>query len=380
MPATTMEPLSPSHPPSLPPQARFRRPHGPSPAQRGGSQAGAVGGRRIRFTLPLLAVLATTGAGGCSPYPDDGEFLAGVVYSANFMASVRTIDRLSAVGRGVGAAPLAPYTVVATTRGSETTRAVSSSSAASAPFWTDGGKRQPLARSSAQTVYVFDSACSAPPNYQYDERLDLIRQDRQYPLFSDLPEVLSTNNGKGGRTGAYSAVVEVVHLRGSGSLPCQSIKRLETAQSRIGKDLTEVRREYRLFQAIDPMIASVPLPVQLGFYNQLVVPYIDMGPVPLEPDGNAFRTMPLYRVTDSKGAASTVVMGQSDEAGPAYSPICRDYTLQLAAGATAPLDAADPALRTATKTDNLASCLVCRTVDAEGTIDCPFANSQAGQP
>jgi hypothetical protein len=102
-----------------------------------------------------------------------------------------------------------------------------------------------------------------------------------------------------------------------------------------------------------------------------------MGPVPLEPDGQSFRTMPLYKFNDSKGNPGWIVtFGQAAEAGPAYSPICRDFTLPFMTGMSAPLDANDPVLRLATKTENLSSCLVCRTVDAMGGIDCPFTNSQ----
>lgn len=345
--------------------------------------ASLAGPCRSARRLPFYGLLAVFGLTACSPYPDDGEFLAGVVYSANFLAGVKALDRLPAVGRGRGVAEFAPYTVLATTRGSESGRAVAPTTPASAPFWTNGGKRQPLARDSAQKVYQIDTGCSAPPNYSFDDRLDLIRLDRQYPIFSDIPEVLSTNAGRGGRTGAYSAVVEVIHLAGSGALPCQSIKRLDTVQSRIGQDLREVRREYRLLQIIDPVLVPGPpfLPTQLGFYNQLVVPYIDMGPVPLEPDGSAFRTMPLYRLSNAANMSlGAVVFGSSDEAGPAYSPICRDYTLQLASGATPPLDAGDPALRAAAKTENLASCIVCRTADKDGNLDCPFASSQVVSP
>ena len=333
--------------------------------------------------LGLLLVGSVLPGAGCSPYPDDGEFLAGIVYSANFLAGVKALDRVPAVGRGRGAGEFAPYTVLTTTRASEGARSVSSSSPASTPFWTNGGKRQPLDRASAQTVYQLDSGCAGPPNYSYDERLDLIHLDRQYPIFADIPEVLSTNSGRGGRTGSYSAVVEVVHLAGSGAIPCQSIKRADTVTSRIGLDLREVRREYRLLQIIDPLLlpATPPLPTQLGFYNQLVVPYIDMGPVPLEPEGTAFRTMALYRLTNAAGMSlGSVVFGRADEAGPAYSPICRDYTLQLAMGALPPIDVLDPVLRMATKTENLSSCIVCRTLDADGLIDCPFANSQAVAP
>lgn len=332
-------------------------------------------GRAKAGVLLLGAALGTT-LGACSPYPDDGEFLAGVVYSTNFIAGVKNIATLPAVGRSLGPTPggIYPYSVVATTSASGAMTAVSTSSPATSPFWNNNGKRQPLDRASAQPVYVFDGGCAAPNNYQFDSRLDLIRLDRQYPIFQDIPEVLSTNGGKAGRTGAYSAVVEVIHLSRSGAMPCQSIKRFDTAQARIGADgdLTEGAHEYRLYQIFDPAIAAPPLPMQLGFYNQLVVPYIDMGPVPLEPDGKSFRTMPIYKATPA--GAFSLVFGSPGEAGPTYSPICRDYTLPM--GTALPWDATDPVLQKAVKTENLSSCVVCRTLDDMGNMDCPFANSQ----
>jgi hypothetical protein len=336
----------------------------------------------LAASLPATATLTLLLAGGCSPYPDDGEFLAGVVYAGNFIAGVKTIAQLPAVGRGAGPLPYAPYAIVATSSGSSSTGTVSNAAPATAPFWTNGGKRQPLSRSSAAPVYVFDSSCSSPPDYSFDDRLDLLRLDRQFPIFSDLPEVLPNSGGKAGRSGAYSAIVEVIHVTASGRLPCQSIKRFDTAQNRVGDggDLSEVGREYRLFQIIDPAIAVAPLPYQLGFFNQLIVPYVDMGPVPLDPDGQTFRTMPLYKFTDSKGNTPWVVtLGQAAEAGPAYSPICRDFTLPYVATMTGPVDANDPLLRLAVKTESLSSCLVCRTTDAMGGIDCPFASSQVGR-
>ncbi len=311
---------------------------------------------------------------GCSPYPDDGEFLAGVVYANGFIAGVKSITKTPAVGRGMGQNGY--YTVISTTRGSDSGIAVTKDAPAVSPFWNNAGKRQPLDKSSAQPVYVFDSGCAAPLNYKFDDRLDLIRRDRQYPLFSDIPEVLSANAGKAGRTAAYSAIVEVIHISASGALPCQSIKRFDTAKGRLGEDgdLHEGEHEYRLFQIIDPAIA-VPLPVQLGFYNQLVVPYIDMGKVPLDKDGKTFLTMPLFKLLDAKNAVTwTVTLGESAEAGSTYSPICRDYTMP--AGMTLPIDASDPVLQTATRTESLASCLVCRTLNSQGNLDCPFANSQ----
>lgn len=327
--------------------------------------------------LGLLAGVALL-AGGCSPYLDDGEFLAGVVYAANFISGVKQLDTLPAVGRGQAAGSFAPYTVIATTQGATSPTAVSAMAAASSPFWTDG-KRKPLDRKSAQQVYVLDSACVAPADYRFDERLDLIRQDRQYPLFADIPELLTANAGKAGRTAGYSAIVEIIHLTAPTDLPCQSIKRFDTAQGRIGEDLTEVRREYRLLQIIDPGIALQPLPVQLGFFNQLLVPYLDLGPVPLSSDGTSFVAMPLYKATDKNKKTQVVVAGTALEpAQPGtggYSPICQDYTLTML-DQLPPPDATDPAYKAAKKTDALSSCLVCRTLDAAGHLSCPFAQSQ----
>lgn len=341
----------------------------------------------LLMSMSMSTSLAATLA-GCSPYPDDGEFLAGVVYSANFIAGVKNLSQTGAVGRGTARNEIYPYTVISTTSADRGGLTLSSSTAAVSAFWTNGGKRQPLDRKNAQQVYVFDSGCAAPRDYQYDDRLDLIRRDEQYPLFLDIPEVLSTNAGRPGRvgTGAYSAIVEIIHLSGPGNIPCQSIKRFDTAKARIGErgDLHEGRHEYRLFQVFDPAIAMPPLPYKLGFYNQLVVPYIDMGPVPLEDDGQTFRTMPLYRVKISASKTETVVFGLPSEAGSDYSPICRDYNLTLQSGMMLPLDATDPLLKKmALKTENLASCLVCRTLppagDGSTQFDCPFVTTE-GMP
>ena len=338
--------------------------------------------------LGAAALLLTAAASGCSPYPDDGEFLAGIVYAANFVSGVKQLEVMPAVGRGQGVGAFAPYTVVATTQGAMSATTVSASVMAASPFWTDG-KRKPLDVTSAQQAFVFDGKCAAPADYRYDERLDLIHQDLQYPLFADIPEILSTNAGKAGRTAGYSAVIEIIHLSFDPGLPCQSIKRFATAQARIGKDLTEVRREYRLLQIIDPAIALQPLPYQLGFYNQLVVPYLDLGPVPVSSDGKTFLTMPLFKAydkaydkaADKKGHFQYVVPGTALEppqpGGPTavYSPICQDYTLTML-DSLPPPDAKDPAYQTAKKTEALSSCLVCKTLDTAGHLSCPFAQSQ----
>ncbi len=351
---------------------------------------GTMRGRRAAAALGLC----TTALVGCSPYPDDGEFLAGVVYATNFLTGVKTLDALAAVGQGKGVSGFAPYTVIATTQGAATPTTVTASTIASSPFWTDG-KRKPLDRTSTQQAYVLDSSCVGPPDYRFDERLDLIRLDRQYPVFADIPEYLTTNVGKAGRSAAYSAIIEVIHLTAPPDFPCQSIKRFDTAQGRVGpeldlsKDLREVRREYRLLQIFDPAIALPPLPVQLGFYNQLVVPYLDMGPVPLSADGTTFLTMPIYKVSDKAGKTQVVVPGTAQETLPpggvatVYSPICQDHTLTML-DALPPPNAADPAYQAATKTGALSSCLVCRTLDGAVDpdtnkfihLDCPFRQSQ----
>lgn len=356
--------------------------------------------RRLLLCLPLCAGL---GLGGCSPYPDDGEFLAGVVYAQGFLAGVKSVDRLGAVGAGRDAAPVAPYTVFATTRSADTTAKVGSRAAdgsqiaATTPFWSDG-KRKPLSVETAGRVFVFDGPCRPTRDEPFDERLDLIRWDRQYPVFADIPEVLSANGGKPGRTANYSAVVQVVHLSLPADFPCQSIKRFDTAAGRVGQDLTEVKTEYRLLQIVDPALTPstpppAPLPVQLGFFNQLVVPYIDMGPVPIGPDGQTFVTMPLYKVyKEAAPGASTkplqIVVGglpyPDNMPWGKYSPICEERTL---VGQSAPLppNIQDPAFAAAKATGALASCLVCQTsrVDETNTVvaaDCPFSQSQVTGP
>ena len=90
-------------------------------------------GRRLDRTLSLPCLCTTVFrrcalvfAAAVCPYPDDGEFLAGVVYAQNFLTGVKTIDRLRAVGKGRGDWPQIPYTVFATTRSADTTAKVSS--------------------------------------------------------------------------------------------------------------------------------------------------------------------------------------------------------------------------------------------------------------
>ena len=327
-------------------------------------------------TASLLAAASVLGA--CSPYPDSGEFLAGVVFSMNFIRGTKTIDSLEAIGRGQAGDEFAPYTIVATSAANTAATSVTSMAVAAGPFWTDATKRNPLAVQTAGKGVWFDGSCAHDSGYRYDERLDLVRMDRQYPVFADIPELLTSNGGKPGRTGSYSAVVEVVHVRAPGSMPCQSIKRYDTALGRIGKDLTEVRREYRLLQIIDPAIAVVPLPFQLGFFNQLVVPYIDMGPVPVSADGQTFVTMPVYKIAGTSvvaGTAAEVAPGGDGVAQPIYSPICQDFAVGTFMGDPPP-DVSDPVYKTATKTSSLSSCVVCKTLDVDGHLACPFAQSQ----
>ena len=267
----------------------------------------SLAGARLFSVAALVSFSAA-----CSPYPDDGEFLAGVVYAQNFITGVKTIDRLRA-------------SAIATT-----------------PFWTDStGKRSPLDVVNAGQVYFFNGSCAPTSSEPFDERLDLIHNDRQYPVFADLPEVLSTSGGRPGRKTNYSAVVEVIHLSGPGTLPCQSLKRFDTVTGRLDRDLKVVSREYRLYQIIDPALTPnvappAPLPVQLGFFNQL--------------------------------------------GGMDYSPICEERQLTGQAMAPPP-DASSPAYLAAKKTGALASCLPCQTVtvDASGvptSLRCPFASSQ----
>ena len=254
--------------------------------------------RKTPLLFCTLAVLAA-----CDPYLDQGEFLAGPVFAANFLAGIKP--------QGDGSNPFSPiaaaahgktsYSVIAT-KGTSTTVAATATPATS-PLWTDG-KRDPLAVSGAQQVYAFDGPCQAPEGYSFDPNLDLIRKDMQYPVFQDLPEILPSGAGKPGRNGPYSAIVQVIHLSVPAGFPCQAVKRFSTAQARAMADLHMATTEYRLYQIFDLALTKPPTPYLLGFFDQLLVPYIDMGPVPVSPDGKSFLTMPIYHLVDAMGMPS----------------------------------------------------------------------------
>lgn len=337
-----------------------------------------------RFALCSAELCSTLAA--CSPFPDEGEFLAGVVFSGNFIAGVKSLRTLPATGRHRGTGMPLPYTLLMSSGSSAA--AVSTAMPASSPLWTDAGKRDPLAVQAAQPVYVFDNErnctrpAGAPP---YDWRWDLIDPGRQYPIFSDLPEVLTGMNGRAGRGGAYSAIVEIVRIQTPPGFPCQSIKRADTVRSRLEADLRPAAgpKEYRLLLIVDAGITIPPLPYQLGWFDQLVVPYIDMGPVPLDASGQRFATMPVYNLVPmgAMNPVLRVVVGSIEEqggSGPAYSPICRDHTLTIPnAMAIPPTDVTDPAYQAAMPTPTLSACLVCYTL-GEGVYQCPLATSRAG--
>src|SRR5207302_683725 len=110
-------------------------------------------------------------------------------------------------------------------------------------------------------------------------------------------------------------------------------------------------KEYRLVLIIDPALTfplGVPqpqgtaVPFQIGWFNQLVVPYIDMGPVPVSMDGTKFLTMPFVTVTATDGGSISygVVVGAPNEAplagDPAYSPVCQLGAVTVPAGTPPP--------------------------------------------
>ncbi len=339
-----------------------------------------------RKNLLLLCTLAVLAA--CDPYPDQGEFLAGPVFAQNFIAGVKP--------QMGGANPFQPTLLavrgqalfsLVITRGTSTT-AVSSAGPATSPFWTDGTKRDPLLVANAQQVYAFDGPCQGTggEGYVFNPYQEIIRKDKQYPVFQDIPEVLSSQAGKPGRSGAYSAVVQVVHLALPADFPCQSVKRFATAKARSTNDLLSMSTEYRLYQVLDPALARPPTPYQLGFFDQLLVPFIDMGPVPLTADGSHFASMPLYHLVDPMGAAKLgadgsplppVAVGQPGDPPvmgvPAYSPICLDAAVTVP-GQDAPFDASLPIFQTAKAAKTLSSCIVCGPQNPDNVL-CPFGQS-----
>lgn len=348
----------------------------------------------------VLALVASCSALGCAPYPDSGEFLAGVVYATNFMSGVK-------VNPTTGASPIATtiaqndnrpgaYTVL-TDRGDSAAQAAPSS-----PLWGSlwGQKAsEPLDVASAQQVYVFDGACSSPEGYVFDDRQDLARLDRQYPVFQDIPElVTSSRPGRQGAANPYSALVEIIHIKMPAGFPCQSIKRFTTVTRRLDpvhdlKVIAQAEKEYRLLLIFDPAATFPPLPTQIGWFDQLAVPYIDMGPVPVikRADGKSvFATMPLISFPQVRGAVPLLLgdppTNDAERAAYApyqYSPICRRYTsMAMSADYNIKLDAyktlveGAPSVKDA-KGAGLTACLVCKTT-WDGSYLCPFADSRAG--
>jgi hypothetical protein len=356
----------------------------------------------LKATLRILAVLspATLCLPACQPYPDDGEFLAGVVFSGNFMTGVRSLSFTRAVGRGRPAMPYAPYVVIASTGDSRTTQ-LTATAPATAPLWRDATGRDPLLARNAQKLYSFDQSgqsarqsCKPTAEPEFDRFFDLVHPDRQYPIFTDLPEVLQRNAGRAGRRGAYSAIVEVVRLTVPPDHPCQSLKRAETVEKRIMegelRPVPPAKPEYRLMLIIDTELTR-PLsglphapPYQLGWFDQLVVPFLDMGPVPVSADGTRFLTMPLLSVVQMQGmppmprVVKTVVTGAAEEepVGPPYSPVCQQA--QVAGTAASPNHLTDSAYAMPMSDGRLFACLVCHIVDERGSYVCPFAQSTSG--
>lgn len=363
----------------------------------------------------VWAALCTAALCACAPYPDDGEFFAGVVFARNFVAGVRT---LSVAAQPPASNPTPPrgqndarpnaYSLLLAT-GTSAQPTVSSTTPATSPLWQNlygtkvtrpDGTQVPLHTDTAQQVYVFDGPCQAPDNYAFDERYDLFRGDRQYPIFQDLPEVLATNGGRPGRLtpANYSAIVEVVHVQLPSGFPCQSVKRWKTVTDRTAAktpgDLAlaaaPTTKEYRLLLIVDPVLTTPPLPVQLGWFDQLLVPYIDMGPVPVDPDKSAFLTMPVVRFTSPTGTALNLpraVLATPDErdritASPyRYSPLCRtvDVPIMTAVPASYDLAAYKAQIDAAPQNPraNLTPCLICNST-SDGQYNCPLAQSGAG--
>ena len=191
----------------------------------------------------------------CSPYPDDGEFFAGVVFARNFLAGVR---RLTTAVQPPASNPAPPraqsderinaYSLLADTGTTSVTTTPTTAAPATSPLWANlygpkvtrpDGTSVPLHTDTAQQVYVFDGNCQAPDDYKFDERVDLYRRDRQYPIFTDLPELLSSNGGRPGRlsAGSYSAIVEVIRVQIPSGFPCQSVKRWKTVTDRTAEKI-----------------------------------------------------------------------------------------------------------------------------------------------
>lgn len=354
----------------------------------------------------------------CSPYPDDGEFFAGVVFARNFLAGVR---RLTTAVQPPASNPAPPraqsderinaYSLLADTGTTSVTTTPTTAAPATSPLWANlygpkvtrpDGTSVPLHTDTAQQVYVFDGNCQAPDDYKFDERVDLYRRDRQYPIFTDLPELLSSNGGRPGRlsAGSYSAIVEVIRVQIPSGFPCQSVKRWKTVTDRTAEKIPgdiqlapSTKKEYRLLLIFDPVLTTPPLPTQLGWFDQLLVTYVDMGPVPVDEATSTFKTMPVVRFVNTAtppvalpGVAQAVI-GNLDErerlasAPYAYSPICRTVNVPVKAGEVPFFDLSKYKALIDAPAQNpragLTACIVCNST-SDGGYACPLAQSGAG--
>lgn len=383
------------------------------PPTRSAALLCATNNRAAAAALAILALLPA-----CSPYPDDGEFFAGVVFARNFLAGVR---RLTTAVQPPASNPAPPraqsderinaYSLLADTGTTSVTTTPTTAAPATSPLWANlygpkvtrpDGTSVPLHTDTAQQVYVFDGNCQAPDDYKFDERVDLYRRDRQYPIFTDLPELLSSNGGRPGRlsAGSYSAIVEVIRVQIPSGFPCQSVKRWKTVTDRTAEKIPgdiqlapSTKKEYRLLLIFDPVLTTPPLPTQLGWFDQLLVTYVDMGPVPVDEATSTFKTMPVVRFVNTAtppvalpGVAQAVI-GNLDErerlaAAPyAYSPICRTVNVPVKAGEVPFFDLSKYKALIDAPAQNpragLTACIVCNST-SDGGYACPLAQSGAG--
>ena len=181
------------------------------------------------------------------------------------------------------------------------------------------------------------------PNSDYQPMRDAYSQAEQYPLFSALP-VASRVTGA-----VVTPFVNVVPISSSAPYTCNDVKDAEAVAYKgsvsskfdvIGDETTAVPS---MWVAIDPTAPLSPgspaftLAVSYAWYKDLLLTYLDGGPVPFNDKGELVAMDgvildPAGGAAPSKTTDAKVVLLPFKRGEPGYSPIVKLHALRLPAG------------------------------------------------
>jgi hypothetical protein len=222
----------------------------------------------------------------------------------------------------------------------------------------------PLDVASASAAYIFPPGyqCTPPAGYVPDRRLDEVPLDRQYNVYTALPD--AHYSPETGPAPDYLPVVAELEVTPPQSLPCQQMK-VDTAIERLTGVKNDARMpsgRYLAHLIIDPGAAVLPpgMTIEMhptrgiglqswGWYNRYLLAYIDGGAIPTRVDTDMgpmgppkmverMVTQALYyprsmvlnaggmpaMAPGARGAGYDVLAAR--RGSPGYSPVCEVFT------------------------------------------------------